>query len=154
MWEFTPWEFGAWAFGANTKVPGAFTPLEYLGTGLNNGQPNGTCYKGFDQMSYVALNPANAPLANLSFVMGTSSTLFNGALLSLNSSQSEGFFLEAIQGVLGKISDAENDVARVPNTFAKWDEQTNPVSRVSYLDTTRADNRSPTCNTSLWSTPD
>lgn len=50
LWEFTPWEFGAWAFGADTKVRGAFTPLEYLGTGLDNGQPNGTCYKGFDQM--------------------------------------------------------------------------------------------------------
>jgi lysophospholipase len=51
LWEFTPWEFGAWAFGNNTKYRGAFTPLEYLGTGVDNAQPNGTCYKGFDQMS-------------------------------------------------------------------------------------------------------
>jgi len=49
-WEFTPYEFGSWAFGSTTKVRGAFTPIEYLGTRLNNGQVNGSCYKGFDQM--------------------------------------------------------------------------------------------------------
>jgi len=59
--------------------------------------------------------------------MGTSSTLFNGALLQLNNTQTEGFFLEAIEGVLEGISEAENDVSRVPNTFANWDGQTNPV---------------------------
>ena len=51
IWEFTPYEFGSWAFGNNTKVIGAFTPIEWLGSELNNGQPNGTCYKGFDQAS-------------------------------------------------------------------------------------------------------
>jgi len=49
-WEFTPYEFGSWAFGSTTKVRGAFTPIEYLGTRMNNGQVNGSCYKGFDQM--------------------------------------------------------------------------------------------------------
>lgn len=49
-WEFTPYEFGSWAFGSMTKVRGAFTPVEYLGTRMNNGQVNGSCYKGFDQM--------------------------------------------------------------------------------------------------------
>jgi hypothetical protein len=49
-WEFTPYEFGSWAFGSVTKVRGAFTPVEYLGTRMNNGQVNGSCYKGFDQM--------------------------------------------------------------------------------------------------------
>ena len=51
VWEFTPYEFGSWAVGSNTKTTGAFTPLEYLGSSLNNAQPNGTCYKGFDQLS-------------------------------------------------------------------------------------------------------
>jgi lysophospholipase len=51
VWEFTPWEFGSWAFGSVEKVRGAFTPLEYLGSSVNNGQANGTCYKGFDQLS-------------------------------------------------------------------------------------------------------
>lgn len=53
VWEFTPFEFGSWAFGADPKVLGAFTPLEYLGSHVNNGQANGTCYKGFDQLSFV-----------------------------------------------------------------------------------------------------
>lgn len=51
VYELTPWEFGSWAFGSVTKVRGAFSPIEYLGSSLNNGQANGTCYKGFDQMS-------------------------------------------------------------------------------------------------------
>jgi lysophospholipase len=51
IWEFTPYEFGSWAFGTNDKFRGAFTSLEYLGSSLQKGQPNGTCYKGFDQLS-------------------------------------------------------------------------------------------------------
>jgi lysophospholipase len=51
VWEFTPYEFGSWAFGSNAKVRGAFTPLEYLGSEVDNGAANGTCYKGFDQLS-------------------------------------------------------------------------------------------------------
>jgi len=54
-WEFTPYEFGSWAFGSVTKVRGAFTPIEYLGTRMDNGNVNGSCYKGFDQMRYVLL---------------------------------------------------------------------------------------------------
>lgn len=50
VWEFTPFEFGSWSFGSTTKIRGAFTSLEYLGTGLNNAAPNGSCYKGFDQL--------------------------------------------------------------------------------------------------------
>lgn len=50
----TPWEFGSWAFGSTRKVRGAFTPIEYVGSELDNAQPSGKCYKGFDQMSYVA----------------------------------------------------------------------------------------------------
>ena len=51
VWEFTPFEFGSWAFGSTTKVVGAFTPLEYLGSSIDDGKSNGTCYKGFDQLS-------------------------------------------------------------------------------------------------------
>lgn len=51
VWEFTPYEFGSWAFGSQYKSPGAFTPIEYLGTSVNDGSPNGTCWKGFDQLS-------------------------------------------------------------------------------------------------------
>jgi lysophospholipase len=51
VWEMTPYEFGAWAFGADEKVRGGFSNMQYLGSDLNNGQPNGTCYNGFDQAS-------------------------------------------------------------------------------------------------------
>lgn len=51
VWEFTPYEFGSWAFGSQYKSPGAFTPIEYLGTSVDDGSPNGTCWKGFDQLS-------------------------------------------------------------------------------------------------------
>jgi lysophospholipase len=51
VYEMTPYEFGSWAFGSTRKVRGAFTPIEYLGSELNNGQLNGSCYKGFDQLS-------------------------------------------------------------------------------------------------------
>jgi lysophospholipase len=51
VYEMTPWEFGSWAFGSQRKVRGAFSPIEWLGSQVNNGQANGTCYKGFDQMS-------------------------------------------------------------------------------------------------------
>ena len=50
VWEFTPFEFGAWAIGSDDKTQGLFMPIEYLGSSINNGQPNGTCYKGFDQL--------------------------------------------------------------------------------------------------------
>ena len=61
VYEMTPWEFGSWAFGSVRKVRGAFTPIEYIGSKLDNAQPNGSCYKGFDQMSYVTHSqPSNS----------------------------------------------------------------------------------------------
>ena len=98
---------------------GAFTPLEYLGTSLNNGQPNGTCYKGFDQ---------------LSFIMGTSSTLFSAGLLQLNGTDADGFFVDALRDVLTRIGQDKNDVSQVPNMWANWDAQPNPVCLGNTLD--------------------
>jgi lysophospholipase len=62
------------------------------------------------------------------FVMGTSSTLFNGGFLALNSSDSSSIITDAIQGLLADIGQDKNDVSQVPNPFANWDAQTNPVS--------------------------
>ncbi|KAL7420921.1 Lysophospholipase 1 [Cryptotrichosporon argae] len=118
VWEFTPYEFGSWAWGSQTKVPGAFTSVEFLGTAVNNGQPNGTCYKGFDQ---------------LSFVMGTSSTLFNSALISLVESDDDSIITDALEAILTEIGEDENDVSRIPNTFYGWTNQTNPISTFEYV---------------------
>lgn len=92
-------------------------------------------------------------IADCRYIMGTSSTLFNAALLQLNSSQAEGIFIQAIESILESIGNQENDVSRVPNTFANWNAQPNPVStagrpsRPRYA-APRAHGRSPTCNTS------
>lgn len=88
--------------------------MEYLGTSLSDGQPNSTtCWKGFDQ---------------LSFVMGTSSTLFNSALVQLTTANASGIIVDALQGILQSIGEQENDIARYPNSFAGWNQDNNPVS--------------------------
>ncbi|WRT70853.1 phospholipase B [Kwoniella shivajii] len=117
VWEFTPFEFGSWAFGSVVKSIGAFTSIEYLGSNLNNGSANGTCYKGFDQLSYV---------------MGTSATLFNGALLSLNNSDSS-LATSLIQGFLEDLGEDQQDISRVPNSFANYNSGENPIAELEYI---------------------
>ncbi|KAL1966527.1 hypothetical protein VTN77DRAFT_4449 [Rasamsonia byssochlamydoides] len=63
IYEFTPYEFGTWDSDVS-----AFTPTQYLGTSLSNGQPTGSCVVNYD---------------NLGYVLGTSSNLFNEACLSV-----------------------------------------------------------------------
>ncbi|WVO16912.1 phospholipase B [Cryptococcus depauperatus] len=117
VWEFTPYEFGSWAFGSTYKSPGAFTSAEYLGSEVNNGTANGTCWKGFDQ---------------LSFVMGTSATLFNSAFLAINGSES-GVLSSLVASILGKLGEAQVDISRIPNTFANYNPTENPISSFEYL---------------------
>ena len=61
------------------------------------------------------------------YIMGTSSTLFNGLLLELNSSSSDSVIVDALKSVLGDLGQANDDVSRVPNPFANWNPQPNPV---------------------------
>lgn len=61
--EFNPFEMGSFDTSINT-----FHDVKYLGTKVNNGLTNGTCYQGFD---------------NSAFVIGTSSSLFNQYLNTL-----------------------------------------------------------------------
>ncbi|ESZ89919.1 lysophospholipase [Sclerotinia borealis F-4128] len=63
MWEFSPYEFGSWDADVS-----AFTPTEYLGTAMKNGVPTGKCTTNYD---------------NLGYILGTSSSLFNEACLSV-----------------------------------------------------------------------
>ncbi|WVQ86181.1 hypothetical protein IAT38_008349 [Cryptococcus sp. DSM 104549] len=118
VWEFTPFEFGSWAFGSVYKSPGAFTSMEYLGTPVNNGASNGTCWKGFDQLSYV---------------MGTSATLFNGLLLQLNSSDSNSLVTGLLEKFLTNLGEDQLDISRVPNTFYGYNAGENPVSTFEYI---------------------
>lgn len=119
VWEFTPWEYGSWAVGADdNKTSGFFTPIEYLGTRMNNGQPNGTCYKGFDQMS---------------FVMGTSSTLFNAGILQLAQLNSSSGLLDALKDILADVAQDKNDVSQYPNFAANYTGRPHPLANLEYL---------------------
>lgn len=62
QYEFTPYEFGSWDAGV-----AAFTPTKYLGSSISNGAAT-SCVTGFD---------------NLSFLFGTSSSLFNQICIPL-----------------------------------------------------------------------
>lgn len=66
--------------------------------------------------------------AGTSFVMGTSSTLFNAGLLALNSTNNTAILINAINSVLSVIGENQNDIALYPNSFANWTAQPNPVS--------------------------
>ncbi|MCJ1355197.1 MAG: hypothetical protein MMC33_005188 [Icmadophila ericetorum] len=57
IYEIHPYEFGSWDAGVK-----AFMQTKYLGTSLNNGVVNGSCYNNYD---------------NLGYALGTSSNLFN-----------------------------------------------------------------------------
>ena len=59
--------------------------------------------------------------------MGTSSSLFSGALAQLTSSNASSIIVDAIQSVLESVSQQENDIAAWPNAFKGWDSDNNPV---------------------------
>lgn len=119
LYEFSTTEFGTFAFGGGGSG-GGFAPIKYLGTDYSGGSPSSDhCYVGFD---------------NAAFVAGTSSTLFNGAYLSLNSSSVSGvassIIKNAIEAVLKAIGEDQNDVALYPNPFKGWHPDTNPLASI------------------------
>lgn len=121
VWEFTPYEFGSWAIGFGNLSRGYFTPTEYMGTAVVNGKPNGTCYKGFDQLTYV---------------VGTSSTLFNQGLLQLNASEGDSAVKDIIETILESVAGQSNDVSQIPNPAWKYDHEanfSNPLKDYQYL---------------------
>jgi lysophospholipase len=50
IWEFSLGEFGSWSWGSDNKTMGAFTDIQYLGTGLDNAQPTAGCVLGFSNL--------------------------------------------------------------------------------------------------------
>ena len=64
-----------------------------------------------------------------SYVLGSSSTLFNAEFLALNATNSSSIITDAIEAILGEIGEDQYDVSRVPNSFANWNAQPNPVSQ-------------------------
>ncbi|KAL2137871.1 hypothetical protein VTI28DRAFT_7932 [Corynascus sepedonium] len=119
VFEFNPYEMGSWdptTFG--------FAPMRYLGSNFSAGTVprDGNCVRGFDSLSYI---------------FGTSSSLFNAFLLQ-NISSVDGvpdFLIEAATDVLEGISNAQNDIAQYrPNPFLGWNERSNPTADAEALD--------------------
>jgi lysophospholipase len=66
--------------------------------------------------------------------MGTSSTLFSGALLQLQNAEASGISgvaLSAVQSILQKVSSQDNDIAQVRNSFKGYNTDNNPVRPIT-----------------------
>ncbi|KAI5959280.1 uncharacterized protein KGF55_005430 [Candida pseudojiufengensis] len=100
--EFNPFEIGSY-----DKSIYQFMDLKYLGSQLDDGKSNGTCYNGFD---------------NAGFVVGSSSTLFNQFILQINTTSLSSTVKSIISSILQDVSNEENDVAIYkPNPFYETD---------------------------------
>lgn len=109
IWEFTPYEYGTWE-----RQVAAFIDVDLLGSDLNNGQPtNNTCVSGW---------------SNAGWVMGTSSTLFNGAFIELTESQGGSLIKKAVESILKDIGKAENDVSLAINPFRNFNPSTSQIA--------------------------
>jgi hypothetical protein len=66
-----------------------------------------------------------------SFILGTSSTLFNAGLTTLDSANSSGIIVSAIESVLERLGRDNDDISAIPNSFRGYNPGTNPVSHLS-----------------------
>ncbi|SMY19915.1 unnamed protein product [Zymoseptoria tritici ST99CH_1A5] len=111
----TVFTFSPWELGSDDPSLYAFAPLQYVGTNFTDGSPrnNDECVVGYD---------------NLGFVFGTSSSLFNAALTTLSGQNGNGAFsslvVDALKGVLEKISSSEEDIADWVNPFFGYNNKT------------------------------
>ena len=101
IFEMSPYEWGTFSTEYSQ-----FVPIEYVGTDLNDNSVNGTCYMG---------------LENAGFTFGSSATLFNAALLQLQSSGSQSTFNNVVQDLLGDFSETQDDVALWKNPFVGFE---------------------------------
>lgn len=111
VYEISPWELGTF----DPTIYG-FAPLEYLGSNFSGGSlpDNEKCVRGFDSGSYI---------------MGTSSTLFNQFFLNLGSTSIPGFFKDAIGDTLKEVGKKNEDIALYgPNPFKGFAKSTNPFA--------------------------
>lgn len=119
VFTFSPWEFGS----PDPTVYG-FVPLQYIGTNFTGGTPvsNNSCVQGFD---------------NVGFVMGTSSSLFNAILTTVNGTQTTGLFTSALQSgienILTNVGQANYDIADYPNPFYNFNGGTNQYASSQQL---------------------
>lgn len=105
VFEFNAFEMGTW-----DPTTYGFIPTQYLGTNMTNGavSDNSRCTVGFDNAGYV---------------MGTSSSIFNTLILSLNDSSLDipDALRSAVASVVQDISADDDDIADYePNPFFGW----------------------------------
>ncbi|KAL0261409.1 Lysophospholipase 1 [Diplodia seriata] len=108
--EFNPWEMGSF----DPTVFG-FAPLRYVGSNFSGGElpQSEQCVRGYD---------------SLSFVFGTSSSLFNQFLLQINDTDSVPDSLKGVlTSALNSVGQDNDDIADwSPNPFYHWNNETNP----------------------------
>ncbi|EGW34049.1 phospholipase B2 [Spathaspora passalidarum NRRL Y-27907] len=111
VFEITPYELGSWDPSLKS-----FVQTKYLGTNLDSGKPTGICYNGYD---------------NTGFVLGTSSSWFNQALLKLSNSRLPSF----LSNLITSVATSNIQVAHYkPNPFYKSSKQDTSISKSSSLD--------------------
>ena len=110
VYEFNPFEFGSW-----DPTTYGFVPLEFLGSNFSDGvlAHDEQCVRGFD---------------NVGFVMGTSSSLFNQFLLSVNQTSIPQLAKNFVDDILGHFNESNNDIAQYqPNPFYGYNAKTSLV---------------------------
>lgn len=107
VYEFNPWELGTW-----DPTTYGFMPLEFLGSNFTNGNlSKENCISGFD---------------NVGFIMGTSSSLFNQALLHINNTDIQRALKSITTSLLQSLNDSSNDVSVYePNPFFGFNNASN-----------------------------
>ena len=112
VYEFNPFEFGSW-----DPTTYGFVPLEFLGSNFSGGvlSKDEQCVRGFDNVGYV---------------MGTSSSLFNQFLLSVNQTSIPQLAKSFVKVVLDDVSDTDNDIAQYqPNPFYGYNTKSSRISK-------------------------
>ncbi|KAL4758312.1 acyl transferase/acyl hydrolase/lysophospholipase [Aspergillus foveolatus] len=102
IFEINPWELGTW-----DPTTYSFAPLEYLGSNFTAGQlVDSQCTIGYD---------------NAGFLMGTSSSLFNQALLQVNNTEMRDIIQNTVTSLLETLDEAQSDIAVFrPNPFFNY----------------------------------
>jgi lysophospholipase len=120
-YEFSPYEFGSWDSDVS-----AFTPTQYLGTAMKNGEPTSVCTTNYDNIGYIA---------------GTSSNIFSYELCTslpppANSSTDLAATLEAILEKVHQVSTSD-EYATYRNPFYEYQSSTqvpNSANNISAQD--------------------
>lgn len=103
VFEINPYELGSW-----DPSLASFGDVKYVGSPLNAGivDDSNRCIVNFD---------------NAGFIMGTSSSLFNQALLRIPGTDLNGAIKAVLRGILGTLSYQSEDIAAYsPNPFYKY----------------------------------